>query len=299
MKKFVIISDTSCGLVKEEREKYGIECVNMYYCYDGNTVLATIDWEDISAKEFYDLMRSGKKITSAQVSAFAYKEKFENALAQGLDVLYLGTPAVLSNSVNVSYLVRDELQKKYPDSKIICMDTYSCMFGLGLMCIKAAELRDTGNSVEETAEWLANHSQNFHQVGTVDKLEYLKRAGRVSATSAFFGGLLNIKPIIICDLKGRNAAIEKVKGRKNSLNKMIEYFKENYIAGVCDQIYISHADCLDEALEVKKMVEEVIGEDKTEIKIGYVVSTIGASVGPGMIGLYFYGKDITYDAEKK
>ena len=193
----------------------------------------------------------------------------------------------------------DRFMTKYPEAKIICIDAYTCCFGLGMICIKASEMRSEGKSIEETAKWVEDHRAMFHQEGSVDKLEYLKRAGRVSAASAFFGGLLNIKPIIICDVKGRNTAVEKVKGRRNSLNRIVERFKERYVGGVCKQIYISHADCLEDAELLKSMVQEVVQGQDVEIKIGYVVSPIGASVGPGMIGLYFYGQEITYDAEKK
>ena len=299
MNDFVIISDSGCGLVKEEREKHGIEYVNMYYCYDGKTVPASNDWEELSAKEFYDLMRAGKRITTAQVTMQSYTEAFEKAINDGKDVLYIGTPAVLSNGVNSSMIVRDQLREKYPDATIICIDAYTCCFGLGMICIKASELRAEGKSIEETAKWVEDNRARFHQEGTVDKLDYLKRAGRVSAASAFFGGLLNIKPIIICDAKGRNAAVEKVKGRKTSLNRIVERFKERYVSGVCKQIYISHADCLEDAEILKSMIQEVVNGEEVEIIIGHVVSPIGATVGPGMIGLYFYGKEISYDAEKK
>ena len=172
MKDFIIITDSGCGLVKEEREKYGVECVNMYYCYDGMTIPASNDWEDLSAKDFYDLMRAGKRITTAQVTATSYTEAFEKAINDGKDVLYIGTPAVLSNGVNSSMLVRDSLLAKYPDAKIICIDAYTCCFGLGMICIKASEMRAEGKSIEETAKWVEENRTRFHQEGTVDKLEY-------------------------------------------------------------------------------------------------------------------------------
>jgi len=295
MKKFIIISDSSCGLEKELRDKYDIQYLPMYYCFDGKTIPASNDWEEISAKEFYDMMRQGTRFTTAQVTPSSYKEAFERAINDGYDVLSISCPAVISNGVNSSMIVRDELLKKHPESKIICIDAYSCCFGLGLLCIEASKMRSAGKTIEETAEWVINNRDRFHQEGSVSTLEYLKRAGRVSAAKAFFGGLLNVKPIIMCDVKGRNAVVEKVKGRKASLDRIVERFKERYIAGVCDYIFISHADCLEDAETVKNMIRDQIGDDPVEIKIGYVVSPIGATVGPGMIGVYFYGEQITHD----
>lgn len=298
MNKFVIISDSGCGLERPMRDKYGIQYVPMYYCYDGKTVEASNDWEEVSAKEFYDMMRNGTRITTAQVKRESYREAFENAIKEGYGVLSISTPEVLSGGVNTSMLVRDELLAEYPDAKIVCIDGYICCFGLGMLCIKAAEMRAAGKSLEETAEWVLNNRTRIHQEGSVDKLVYLKQAGRVSAASAFFGGLLNIKPIIIADVKGRNAAIGKVKGRKTSLEKIVERFKEQYVPGTFDCIFISHADCHEDAAFLKEEVEKIIGDPSVTVHIGYVVSPIGAAVGPGMIGLYFYGKEKTYDAEE-
>ena len=298
MQSFVIISDTSCGLEKEFREKYGIEYVNMYYCFDQKTIPATIDYEEVSAKEFYDMMRAGKRITTAQITATDYREAFEKALANGQDVLSLSTPEVISNSVNVSRLVRDELLKKYPERKIYCIDALNSCYGLGMLVLKAAMLREEGKDIDEVVKWVQDNALNIHQVGSVESLEYLKRAGRVSAAKAFFGGLLNVKPIIISDVKGRNAVIGKVKGRKVSIDKCIELFKQDYVAGVIDYVFISHADCYEEAQYIKQEIEKFVSPEVT-VHIGYVVSPIGASVGPGMFGIYYYGEKVTYDAESK
>ena len=191
---------------------------------------------------------------------------------------------------------KEEILEKHPEAKIICVDTLRACYALALLCIRAAELRAEGKTIEETAAWIEENRLTVNMIGSVDKLTYLKQAGRVSATSAFFGGLLNIKPIIIADAKGRNFAVEKVKGRRTSLNRIAEMLQENYLEQPYQRIMISHADCLEEAEELKRLCEEKIGKALT-VHIGYVGSCVGASVGPGMLGVYFFGKEVTVNKE--
>lgn len=126
----------------------------------------------------------------------------------------------------------------------------------------------------------------------------LKQAGRVSATSAFFGGLLNVKPIIISDVNGANVAVEKVKGRKASFIRIAERIKEKIVDVPHQRILLGHADCLDDALELKRIIQETISQ-KLDIRISYIGQIIGASTGPGTLGVYFYGTEETYDSDKK
>lgn len=296
MKKYVILTDTGSDLDKCFRDQYDIEYVPMRFSLDGVDYEADLDWSHFSAKEFYDMMRNGKRFITAQVNVATYKKAFEKYLSQGYDVLYVACSSEISASINASRVAREEVLKNYPDGKIICVDTLRACYALSLLCIRAAELRAEGKTIEETAAWIEDNRLTVNMIGSVDKLTYLKQAGRVSAASAFFGGLLNIKPIIIADAKGRNFALEKVKGRRTSLNRIAEMMKENYLEQPYQRIMISHADCLEEAEELKRLCEEKIGKELT-VHIGYVGSCVGASVGPGMLGVYFFGKEVTVNKE--
>lgn len=296
MRKYVILTDTGSDLDKCFRQQYDIEYVPMRYSVDGVDYAADLDWENFSAKEFYDMMRNGKRFITAQVNVATYKKAFEKYLAAGYDVLSVSTSSEISASINASRVAREEVLKEYPDGKIVCVDSLRACYALALLCIRAAELREEGKTIEETAAWIEENRLTVNMIGSVDKLTYLKQAGRVSAASAFFGGLLNIKPIIIADAKGRNFALEKVKGRKNSFNRIAEMMKENFKDVPYQRVMISHADCLEEAEELKKLCYEKLGKE-VEVHIGYVGSCVGASVGPGMIGVYFFGKEVTINKD--
>lgn len=295
MKQYVIITDSSCDMQKELREKYDILYLPMRYIYDGKDMEANLDWVQLPAKDFYDVMRGGTRIRTSAVNTSAYLEKFEELLKQGYDILSISTTSALSTSVNSAKAARDELQPKYPDSKIICIDSCNACGGLGILCMKASKLRAEGKTIEEAAAWVEENKKFINQEGTVERLTWLKQAGRVSAVSAFFGDLLSVKPLIISDVHGYNMAIEKVKGRKKSLIRVAERVAENYLPNDMG-ISVLHADCLEDALFLKDEIASRLGLADDQFNVNYIGPAIGASVGPGMLGVYFLGKEVTYDS---
>ena len=296
MRDYVIITDSSCDLDAQFREPYGIRAVKMHYYLDDVAYDSDLDWKAISPEEFYGAMRNGAKVRSAQVNVEEYKAAFKEILDEGCDVLSISCSSNISASVKASYMARDELKAEYPDAKIICVDGLRACHALGILVMTAGEMKAAGKSIEEVAEWLEENKLTSNMVGSVDKLTYLKNAGRVSATSAFFGGLLNIKPIIIADALGRNFACEKVKGRNASLLRTAEIVKENYLDVPHQKVFISHADCLEDAETLKKMIWEQLGKE-IPIYIGYVGTSVGTAVGPGMIGVHYFGKEVTVNKE--
>lgn len=296
MKKYVIVADSCCDLNKDLRRKYDVEYIPMHLITDGKDVPASLDWELIPAKEFYGRMREGERFTTSQVNVEEYKESFEKYIKDGYDILSVSCSSALSSSYKGSCVAAEELKKVYPDAKIICIDGLNSCIGLGFLCLTASELRAKGKSIEETAEYIETLKMHVHQVCVADDLTYLKRAGRVSATSAFFGGIFKIKPVIISDANGQNVAVEKVKGRIASVNRIVEKFSAEYRSGGMLKIGIAHADCPEEALMLKERIEKVLPDKEAEIFIDYIGPIVGASVGPGSLAVFFYGDEVTYRA---
>ena len=271
---------------------------NRFY-YKGDEYKDDTDWNTLSLEDFYGYMREGNRITTSQISRLTCQETFERFLNEGYDILSISCPAVLSSTSNVCANTRDKLQEKYPDRKIICIDAKISSGGLTLLCVKAAELRAEGKSLEETAAWVEENKLFIHQVGSVENLTYLKHAGRVSAVGALFGGILNIKPIIISDVNGCNVAIEKVKGRKASIARSLEYMEENFKPEICPYVFIHHTVCESEALLLKDEILKRFPIKESDIHLGNVNAVMGASVGPGMFGIFFYGTKVTFDSKAK
>ena len=295
MREYVIVTDTGSDLEKGLREPYGIEYVSMRCIIDDKDGAADPDWGDYSAKEFYDMLRAGKRVRTAQVPPEDYKAAFEKHLAAGKDVLYIATSSNISAGVNTARTVAEDVKTRYPDGKIVIVDTLRACYALGILVLTAGELQAAGKTIDETSAWLEENKLTSNMEGTVDKLTWLKQAGRVSAASAFFGGLLNIKPIIMADAQGKNYAVEKVKGRKTSLERVAQRVADTYVDVPHQKVFISHADCLEDAETLKALVCEKVGKD-IDVHIGYVGCCVGASVGPGQLGVYYFGKKVTMNA---
>ena len=298
MNRFVIISDSTCDLKKELREKYDVDYIPMYFTLDGIEYPADLDWQKISIKDFYDAFREGKKYKSTQISEMQYEEKFRYYLEKGYDILSISCSSGLSSSVKTSYIARDRLKKEFPESKIICIDPLISGLGQGLICIKASRMRAEGKTIDEVADWIEKNKMRFNQEATVESLVYLKRAGRVSAVSAFFGGLLSVKPIIVADALGRNVAVEKVKGRKNSLIRIAEKIADEIEVDECNEVLVSHADCPEAAEELTGYLKERIADKRVEYYFENIGPIVGGSSGPGTVIAYCFGKDTRVEGDK-
>lgn len=295
MANYIILGDSTSDLSLETRKQYNIEYAIMNFLCEGKESPASLDWDEISPKEFYDLMRDGKKVTTTQVPYNVFYEKFTECAEKGLDVLYISCSSGLSGSVNTARLVRNEILEKYPNMKIEIVDSLISSLGQGGLLIDAAKLRDEGKTIEEVRDYIEDNKLKVHQAGTVATLDYLKRAGRIKASKAFFGNLFGVKPIIISDIKGQNYAYKKVKGRRSSLLQLVEEMKEHIIDPESQTIYITHADSIEDAMFVKEHIEREI--NCKDILINYVGPAVGASVGPGTIIVFCKGEEVTIEGE--
>ena len=298
MRDFVIVSDSCCDLDANLRKRFGIEYIPMRIIYGEKDIPASLDWEQITSKQFYDLMRNGVRIHTAQITTDEYKEVFTKYLTEGRDVLYIACSSALSSSYRSSLPARDAVNAASAEGKVICIDSRNACLGLGMICMTASDLRAEGKSIDETADYIEAHKQEVNQFATVENLNYLKRAGRVSTTSAVFGGLLQVKPIIISDADGQNVAIEKVKGRKNSMVRLADMFKEAYRENPHQRVCVVHADAPEAAEELKALVVERMPDKNIEVITAGIGPIIGATTGPGTLGVYSYGKEVTYRASE-
>lgn len=295
MKDYIILTDSTADLCKELREQYNIDYVAMNVTYDEKEFKASLDWEEFKANEFYDLMRDGKRIKTTQVPFNSYLDKFTQCAQNNLDVLYISCSSALSGSVNVARTVKDELLEKYPNIKINIVDSLISSLGQGSLVIKASILKQEGKTIGEVTEYLEENKLKTQQIATVGNLEYLRRAGRIKATKAFFGNLFGVKPIIMSDAIGQNYAFKKIKGRRSSLLYLVEYLKENIVDPEEQTIYITHADSYEDALFVKEHIEKEVKCKK--VFIDYIGPIVGASVGPGTIIVFYQGEKVTIVGE--
>lgn len=289
--KFAIITDSTADLGKDLREKFDIDYVCMMISMEGKEYQASLDWEEYSLREFYDWMRNGIRVYTTQVPNDAFKKKFIPYLEKGVDILYIACSSALSASYKASLVIQEELSSQFPERKIICVDSLISSMGEGQLAIEASKMRAEGKNIEEIRSWIETNRNQFQQLATVEDLGYLKRAGRVKATKAFFGNLFGIKPIIISDAKGQNYAYKKAKGRKGAYAEIIASLRAEIVDAEQQYISITHADCLADAEELK---QRILAEIPCKgVYINSIGPIVGASVGPGTLGVYFRGKEIT------
>ncbi len=296
MKNFAVISDSTCDLDSQLREKYSIDYVKMNYVLDGIEYPASLDWETHSAKEFYDFLRQGQRIKTTQVAREAFVECFKSYLDKGMDVVYISCSSALSGSVNLAFVIAKELEKEYPDNKVYCVDSLCSSLGQGMMVLYAAVLRDEGKNAKEVAETIENMRLKVNQAGTVDNLEYLRRAGRIKASKAFFGNIFGVKPIIISDIIGQNYALKKAKGMRNALAEIAAMEKEAVEEEGTECLFISHAD----APEIAELLREEIlkAVPFKRVIMNCIGPIVGASVGPGTVIAFCYGSEVTIEGRE-
>jgi len=296
MRKVKIITDSCADLSAEQLKAYDIDYAKMSTMLDGQESPALLTWSSDEVHKFYDTIRGGKRITTAQVSVEEFNRIFTQYLDEGYDIVYIACSAKQSGSVNTGFVTAKKLLEKYPDSSIYCIDSLNATMGEGMLAMKASELASLGKSAQEVKDYILSIRKNIQEFATVHTLEHLRKSGRVSASSAFFGNLMGIKPILVADKSGRQAAFKKVKGRQNSLVEIVKLLKENITEPENQTVYIAHADCAEsEVEELKTLIKTEI--NPKDIVVGYIGPIVGASTGPDTIGVWGFGKPVTFDAE--
>lgn len=292
MSSFILLGDSTCDLNRELREKYDIDYIPMGYVVDDEEYVASLDWESHCVTDFYQLMRDGKRIFTNQINPNICRKKFTEALEAGKDVVYISCSSALSSSYHSACLIAKEVMEQHPQGQIYCVDSLISSLGQGHLLIEAARQRSAGKSAADTAAYIEGIRLKIHQVGYPSSLEYLRRAGRVKASSAFFGNLFGVKPILISDRKGQNYALQKAKGFANA---------RNTTAGLIDEAFtedsrvlsIAHADNPQEAALLKEILLQ--RHSFEEVRMADIGPIVGASVGPGTVVAYIFGKEVTIE----
>ena len=292
MSDYVLLTDSSTDLTKELRERFGVDDYmpgNITFP-DGSTHDSTLDWEEISPQDFYMSMSKDSMYTTGIKNIEVQEAFFEKYLKQGKDILNISLSHSLSNTFDTCRKAAENLKEKYPDRKIICVDSLRYSGADGLLVSFAGDMKKEGKSIEEVAEWLENNKQRCHQTGTVDDLKFLAKMGRCSNVSAFMGSLINIKPLADFNRDGMNQIITKVTGYKKLYKAMIEYMKAT-IEPEPKRIFVSHTFRKAQWLEFQKLAAEEF--PSAEIIPTTVNMAHGSSIGPGMLVAFYMGKEIS------
>ncbi len=284
MKDYIITVNSTVDLPKEWLTERKVPIVPLKYTIDGETYE---DMDGLSAKEFFGKLRDGKMAATSQVNPGEAKEALKLFLEEGKDILHLAFSSALSGTCNSMRIAAEELMEEYPQQKMIVVDTLCACLGEGLLLYYALKRKSEGFSMEETAKWVEENKLHVCHNVTIDDLEHLHRGGRISKTVAVLGGMVKIKPMIHMDDKGALQVIGKERGRRKSLNKIVDTAVKQSKGWENDIIMITHGDCEEDARYVEELVREKMGI--AQILVNNIGTVIGSHTGPGVVAVFCMG----------
>ena len=286
MNNFKILSDFGCDLPEHLLTQYGIEVIPTNLHIEGE---GSVRSDSLDVTDFYAKLREKKMIKTSAINMQMFKNRFEEHLAQGIDVLYVGMSAGLSATFTAAKLAAEELAEEYPERKVRLLDSRSGSGGVGLIAYLAAQKREEGADLEEVHTYMTDICSRMHSWFTVDDLFFLKRGGRLSTATAIVGSLFMIKPILTVDDEGKLFAWGKGRGKKGAIDIIVRRAEELAFDPENSTFVISHADCMEDAVALEMLL-------RTKWDIQNIITTdigpaFGAHCGPGGLALFFIGKE--------
>ena len=297
MENYLIFTDSTGDLTPALVEQTGLNVLPMTFTLDGANYRNYPDGREMSPKVFYDKLRNGSMSTTSQVTLADFEDAFTPVLEQGKDILYLAFSSGLSGTYQASNLAAQELMEKFPGRRVISVDSLQASMGEGLFTYLVANYAKGGATLDEAADYARKLAPTVCAWFTVDDLMFLKRGGRCSGAAAVAGTLLGIKPVLHVDDEGHLVPMEKVRGRRASLDSLVKHFQATALDITGGTVFLSHGDCQEEAEYVARLVTEKIGVPGEKILINHLGPVIGSHSGPGTVALFFHGRNKREDKE--
>ena len=294
MNSYVVSCCSTADLTKEHFAKRNISYICFHYELNGQQYADDLG-QSMPFDQFYKAMQDGATTKTSQINADEFTEYFEGFLKEGKDILHVCLSSGITGVVNSANIAREELSEKYPDRKILIVDSLGASSGYGLLMDRLADLRDEGKTIEEVYQWAEAHKLNLHHWFFSTDLTFYIRGGRISKTSGFFGTMLNICPLLNMDDQGRLIPRFKIRTKRKVIQAIVEKMEEYADGGLeySDKCYISQSACYEDARAVADLIEERFPKLKGKVVINYVGTTIGSHTGPGTVALFFWGKERT------
>ncbi len=286
---FALFTDGCSNLPTALRTALEIRLLPCSYTVDDVSGTYNGDLDTFDSREYYDQLRAGKQLKTSLLNTELFLTHFRPALQEGLDVVYVGMSSGISGTIQAARMAAEELKEEFPDRTVRIVDSLGAGFGPGLLTCRAADLRNEGKTAAEVGEILDEERMRMCEYFTVDDLNCLKRTGRVSGATAAIGTMLNIKPILLGDNDGHIVACAKVRGRRKAMDALVEKYREKVVDAEHQRVAISHGDVPEEAEELGRRISEIARPG--ELIICPHEPFTGAHVGPGMLAVFFMGKE--------
>ena len=290
MGDYVLSCCSTIDLSKEYIESRDIHFLSFHYSLGDKEYVDDLG-QTISMQEFYQRMAAGEMTRTSQVNVEEYIDYFEPFLKEGKDILHLTLSSGISGTINSCRIAKEDLEDRYPERKIIVIDSLAASSGYGLLMDKLADLRDQGNSLEEVAAWAEEHKLELNHWFFSSDLTFFIRGGRIKPTAGLVGKVLNICPFMNVDLNGKLVPRQKIRTKKKVIqvmaDKCLDLIKDgkNY----SEKIFMSNSACYEDARKVADLLEAELPAMKGRVEIFDIGTTIGSHTGPGTVALFFWG----------
>ena len=289
---FVLSCCSTADMTKAYFNQRDIHYLCFHYQLDGKDMLDDLG-ESMSLDKFYQAMVDGADTRTSQISVGEYEKYFESFLKAGKDVLHLTLSSGISGTVQSAMLAKETLDKKYPNRKLIIVDSLAASSGYGLLMDQLADLRDQGKSIDEVADWAEDHKKNVNHWFFSTDLTFFIKGGRVSKTAGMVGQLLNICPLLNVDYQGRLIARDKIRTKRKVIREIVarmEQYAENG-HNYSGKVFISQSACREDAQAVADLIVEKFPRMNGKPVICDIGTTIGSHTGPGTVALFFVGEE--------
>ncbi len=283
---YVIVTDSVLDIKERFLHQNGICTVPLSFTIDGYDTVEDDFGKTVSFSDFYQRLREGVAVTTAQAPLSAFTSVFEGVLKSRRDVVYLGFSSALSGNYQIGCMAKKELEGKY-DNEIYCVDTLAAAGGQTLLIREAAKRKSEGYTAEQLVEWAQEFRKHIVHWFTVEDLMYLHRGGRVPKSSAVMGTLLSVKPVMYVSDEGKLIVWKKARGRKRALEMLAKQLNKHIQEVGKYPVTISHGDCQEDAEYLKEYILSHTAVEQVEIHM--LDTVIGAHAGPGTVAVFCYG----------
>ncbi len=289
-KSYQLFTDSNSELPLQLVKQYDIPYVPMPYTLEDTEYFYDLG-EHTDYKSFFNKVREGSMPSTSTYPPTYYEDLFRPYLEAGKDILFLAFSSELSAAYSFLSKAVENLVAEFPERKIRTVNTLRISAPMAVVVIEALDMYNDDKSLDEVADWVENNYKRSHGYFTVDDLNHLKRGGRISPAVAVVGTMMKVKPILSIDNNGKIISLEKAKGRKKAIHRIVELTVENAQNPEQHTLMIVHADCEDEALKLKELIEEKIKFKKVYLQ--YVGPVIGSHCGPNTLAACFMGKEFS------
>ena len=287
MRDYFIMTDSCCDLTDQMARDLELEVLPLTMHMDGQDYPNDLAGTAISNQEFYKRIRAGKLATTSAVNVGQFQDAMRRVLESGRDIVCVCFSSALSTTYQSAVIAAEDLRAEFPEAEIHVVDSLSASLGQGLLLYLAVEQKRKGLTAAELAKWVEDNRLTVCHWFTVDDLNFLKRGGRVSATTALLGTMLSIKPIMHTSDEGKLVPVSKARGRKAAIAALLDKIEALGIHPEKQTMFICHADCEEDAKAVAQTIQDRFGTPT--VHINYIGPVIGSHTGPNTMGIFFVG----------